>query len=73
MSGYLKDVIVQHAMHIFQNLEFRPMSGVSREDQLKIKDALLCIYRDAATTDQERLIRQTALEKFREAHGTQKS
>jgi hypothetical protein len=69
MNAYCKDIIVKHAMHIFQNLTFRPMSAVSPEDQLKIKEVLLMIYRDAAQTDKERELREYALDLFRDTHG----
>jgi hypothetical protein len=69
ISGYARDILQKHAMHIFQNLKFGPMSAVSKEDQFKIKEVLLEIYVSNAETEKQRAVRQKALERFRKVNG----
>lgn len=68
MMGYHKDIIKKYAMHIFKNLEFKPMNALTRDEQFQIKEALLEIYVESATCEEDKAVRTRALEAFRRAY-----
>lgn len=63
-----KDVLNNYAMHIFKNLDFKPMNALTLEQQLTIKETLLMVYRDAAETESEKEDRSRILDVWRSAN-----